>query len=532
MGLLDTFGRQYRALWGHLSAGHKLILALLGLLSIGALVGVVLWAGAPEYEILYTGLSSKESMALIASLKEAGVPVRVAQGGTAVMVPAGKREQARMAAAQKGLPNSVSAGFDAFRDPKIGMTPFAERVNYIAALQNELAATITSLRSVAQARVHLAVPRRSIFKDDGRRASASVMLVTVGGQRLTREQAIGITNLVASAVEGLSAADVTITDARGNVIAGGSGDAEQMAADDQFAYRQKVEAYLSGKAESMLARVLGGGGCEVRVSAELDFENVKETKRTYDPDKRVMVSEKIESTKSSGSSATLGGAAGASGNVPGQGQAGAAGAAPSRESKMENIDTRYLVSESVQETVNRGAKIKRLTVAAFLDLTTLLPEEAAGGAAAAGKGAAGGAKKGPVALTVLDVEQVIKDAVGFDESRGDSIRIVEATFRPAAAALAGGAGGLPLWGQPVARYVAVAMVGLVLLVVARRVLKGIEAAMPRRVVIPEVMGMAGQEGAGAQGGRDELMRREISRFVESDPEAAGRMLEGWVEGEE
>jgi len=521
MGLLQSFARQYRAVWGGLSAGHRLILVLLCLLSVGAMVGVVFWASAPDYELLYTGLSAKECSSLVASLKDAGVPVRISEAGTAVMVPAGKVQQARMAAAEKGLPASGRTGFEAFRDPKIGMTPFAERVNYVAALQNELAATVMSLRAVVYARVHVVVPERSVFKDDRRRPTASVLVVTAGGQRLSSGQASGIISLVASAVEGLSPADVTITDGRGNVIAGGEQDEQQMAADDQFEYRQRVEAYLSEKAESMLAMVLGRGNSEVRVSAELDFENSKETKRVYDPDGTVLVSEKIESTKSTGGGRTAGGAAGAGSNVPGAGQA-APTATPAHESKVENIDTRYLVSESVLETVNRKVSIKRITVAAFLDMSAL--QDGAEGA----EGAVAGAPGVP-ALTVEDVEQVIRDAVGFDESRGDSIRIVEASFHPVTAELADLPGGLPYWVKPAGQYAAIAVVGLVLLMVARRVLKNIEAAAPRRVVVPEVMGMLGEQVGPAQ---DELVRREIATFVQSNPEAAGRMLEGWVQGEE
>ncbi|MCK4374224.1 MAG: hypothetical protein KAX19_02810, partial [Candidatus Brocadiae bacterium] len=279
--------------------------------------------------------------------------------------------------------------------------------------------------------------------------------------------------------------------------------------------RQSMEAYLSDKAESMLSMVLGPGRCEVRVSAELDFEDTKETKRTYDPDKKVVTSEKIETTKTTGTAATVGGVVGAAGNVPGQGQAGPVGAAgPSQESTTENTDIEYLVSESVMETVNRGASIKRLTVAAFIDPSSLQGEE-------------GGS---PPAME--DISRIIKDAIGIDESRGDSLKIVDAAFHPVTAELADVTGNGPAWLVPAGRYFAIAALGLVLLFVARRVLKNIESATPRRVVVPEIMGPEGQGGPPARVDQDELIRREISKFVESNPEAAGRVLEGWVMGEE
>ena len=515
MGLFQAVGQQYAAIWNRLSAGHKLILVLLCVVCIGATVGVVFWGGTPDYEVLYTGLSAKDCASLVAGLKDAGIKARIADGGTAVMVPAGKIYEARMAAAEKGVPSAARGGFDAFREPKIGVSPFAERVNYINALQEELESTIASLDSVAYARVHLVVPERALFKKDQRKASASVLVVSKGGVPLPREKAMAIINLVASAVEGLSPQDVTITDGQGNVLAGGREDGPEMAADDQFAYRQRVEAYLSEKAETMLAKVVGSGRCEVRVSAELDFKDSRQTKRVYDPEKRVVVSERIESTKTTGKGMEVGGPAGAAANMPSQQQpASAATPAPGSESKTENTDTRYLVSESLEETVNRGATIKRLTVAAFVDMSA--PTAGGGGAA-------------PPSME--EITRIIKDAVGLDESRGDSLKIAEAKFHPPEAEVAGAPSRTPQWLTKAAEYFAIAVLGLVLLFVARRVLRNIEAAAPRRVVVPEIMGAAG-EGMPPQIKQDELIRREIASFVQENPEAASRMLEGWVEGEE
>ncbi len=524
MGQFQAAAQQRSSPWGRLSLGHRIILALLCFLSVGAVVAAVIWAGAPDYRILYTELSAKDCAALVASLEDAGIRARVSEEGSAVLVPSSKIHQARMAAAGKGMPSGGRLGFEAFREPKIGMTPFAERVNYLNALQSELATTITSLESVSYARVHLVMPERALFKKDQGRASASVLVVTRGGARLPREEALGIANLVASAVEGLAPADVTITDAQGNLLAGAEQDGPEMAADDQFAYRQRVEAYLSSKAETMLARLLGHGRCEVRISAELDFKDMRETKRTYDPDGRVVVSERIESSKSVGrGGGQAGGAVGAAGNVPGEEQAAGAAPAGGDETKTENIDTSYLVSESLTETVDRGATIKRLSVAAFVDTS--------GGGGGGGEGGGEGGSAGGPVPTIEDISRIIKDAVGIDESRGDTLKIVEAGFRPAGAELAEVGGGAPGWVAGAGQYFAIGALGLVLLFVARRVMKAVAAAAPRRVVVPEVMGAGGEGGPGGLS-QDELVRREIAKFVQQSPEAAGRMLEGWVEGEE
>ncbi len=528
MGLLQVFGRQVGAAWARLSPGHRLILVLLGLICIGGLVGAVFWAAAPDYEILCTDVTPKECASLVAELKGQGITARLTQGGTAVLVPAGKIDEARMVAAEEGIPGTVQMGFESFREPKIGMTPFAERINYVSALQNELAATIMSLDSVHYARVHLVISERELFVRDRKKATASVLVMTQGGQALTRRHAVAIANLVASAVDGLAATDVTITDAQGNVLVGGGQAGAELAADDQLSYRQKMEQYLAQKAESMLATVLGFNRCEIRVSAELTFKDSRETMKEYDPDKKVVVSERIESSQTTGSGAEVGGLVGSVSNVPGEQQAASGGASGlASSSKTDNIDTEYLVSESLRETVNRGVEIKRLTVAAFVDMSSLqAPTEDETGQEAEGQ------ESQLAVLTLEDVTDVIREAVGLDESRGDTLKIVQASFYPLVAAPAGVRGRIPRWAVQVGEYFAVGVVGLVLLIVARRALKGIEVAGPRRVLVPEVLDAEGMAPYPTQTDQDELIRQEISRLIDENPEMASRMIEGWVEGEE
>ncbi|MFO7958572.1 MAG: flagellar basal-body MS-ring/collar protein FliF [Candidatus Brocadiia bacterium] len=524
MGFFQALGQQLGNSWSKLSVGHRVLLVLLAVLCVGAMVGLVSWAGTPEYEILCSDLSAKECAETVRALKDQGVPARMAEGGTAVLVPAGKLNEARMVAAEEGVSAGASMGFESFREPKIGMTPFAERINYVNALQNELATTITSLEPVVYARVHLVMPERELFARENKKPTASVMVVTRRGQSLSQRHAMAAANLVAAAVEGMDPQDVTITDGHGNVLSGGAEPGAQMAAADQLSYRRQVEEYLSGKAEGMLARVLGFDCCEVRVGVELEFKDSKETTRQYDPDRRVVVSERIESSKSSGSGSEVGGPVGSAGNVPGEQQAASSGGTES-SSQTENIDTQYLVSESMRETVNRGASIKRLTVAALVDLSEDVD------AAATGEERTGEQTQPAAGPNAEDISRIIKEAIGFDEARGDTLKIVEADFSPATAELAATGGAVPEWVMTAGQYFALGALGLVLLFVARKVLQGIDSASPRRVIIPEVV-----EGEGAEYpsgvNEDEIIRREIARFVEDNPEMAGRMIEGWVEGEE
>ena len=518
MDLLDTMKRQWAKMWTGLSPGHRIIMVLLFLVCAGLLVVILNWGGASDYHVLCGDLSAKECAQLVSDLQGEKIPARVNSDGSTVLVPSGRLERARMVAAEKGMPGRSGLGFDTFRDPKIGMTPFAEQVNYVNALQNELATTISSLDSILYARVHLVMPKRELFVREAAEPSASVLVVTRGDRPLPERNAVAIANLVASAVEGLASEEVTITDGRGNVVAGKSETGAQMAADDQLDYRREVEQYLSDKAETMLAKVLGFNRSEVRVSADLTFQDSRETSRQYDPDKRVIVSERIESTKSSGSWPEVGGPVGAGSGAQGQPAAGSGGN-PTSSTTSENME--YVVSESVRETVNRGAEVRRLSVAAFVDIR---------GQANPDEEQPGGTEAAPTP-SMDEIGEIIKEAVGLDESRGDKLKIVEARFTPTAMKVGGVSSRIPGWATKAAQYFAVGAVALVLLVMARRALKGMEQAGPRKVLIPEVIQQDGDAEYPAQFGRDELMRQEVGRFVEQDPELASRMIEGWIEGE-
>ncbi len=523
MGLFDSIGHQFSAAWQRLSVGHRIILLLLCVICLGGLVGVAWWASSPRWQVICADATPKECSDLAAALEGEGIQARISDSGDAVLVPASRVAKARMVAAGKGLPSTVGKGFDAFRNPKIGMTPFAERVNYVNALQGELATTITSLEEVTYARVHLNLPEQSLFKKDRKNPSASVLVATRGGGRLSARNAAAIANLVANAIAGLAPQDITISDGHGNVIAGGREHGPETAADDQWAYRRQVEDDLAQKAESMLTRVLGPGRCEVRVSAELGFQDSRETRREYSPQSRVVVSERIESSKSNGSSARVGGAAGTASNTPGGG-GGQSGSGTSGFSQSENIDTRYVVGESVRETVNRGAVIERLAVAALVDLSQ--PGE--GGADASAESPAE-----PATATMPSLQQIqriVEDAVGYDAARGDSLQVVEADLLALPDEVATVAQSrLPDWAVQVGQYGAVAVLGLVLLFVARKAVKSVESATPRRVIVPEIVDGDRPGSLGGGVSHDELLRREIAKIVESDPRSASRLLEGWIE---
>jgi flagellar M-ring protein FliF len=190
-------------------------------------------------------------------------------------------------------------------------------------------------------------------------------------------------------------------------------------------------------------------------------------------------------------------------------------AAAAQESRTEDINTEYLVSESVQEVVRKGASIERLSVAAFVDL----PDSESGQSEGA-----------RTPLSLEDVTRIIKEAVGFDESRGDSLNVVQTSFEPLPAQLASTDSALPAWVPPLARYGAIGLLALVLLFIAHRVLRGLTGPRRAEVLTAELLPADAQTVDGRS--RNELIREQIMLFVEQRPDAAGRLLEGWIEGEE
>ncbi len=506
MGALREYLERGLETWRELSPGHRIIMVLLMLVCIGSIVVLVAWQGQNQQRILFSGLSSEECAEVAKTLESSGIPASMSADGTGIMVPESRMQEARMVVAQEGMPNQSGKGLKVFQKPKLGMTPFAEKVTFVDALQTELAATITTLEGVSKARVHLSLPERKVFTKQEEKATASVLVVTQQGEGLGNKEVAGITNLVGSAVNSLSSQDVTVTDAQGNVLTGDKGPQGSIQAGGQWDYRQRIEQDLAQNAKKMLTRVLGPGQAEVKVSAELEFVNQTTRKESLDGDNKVLVSEQIESEESTGGGGRVGGVPGKEGQGGGQ-AAGGAG----ESSSSENINTEYMVGKSVTETVDRGARIKRLSVAAFVDTASKKD----------------GKKK---ALDTEQIRKVIAEAVGYQESRGDSLEVMEADFPDPVGADAIDDGGMvPRWVFPLARYGAVVVVALICLMIARWALSG-----PELQEVPQMELDLLPDGKEAEGGktREELAWEQVVQMVDERPEESGRLLEAWIRSEE
>ena len=236
---------------------------------------VVLWARTPEYSMLYGALSNVETAEVAAALDSAAIPYRLERGSGAITVPAENVHEARLKLAGRGLPRGNGTGFELLNEEQgFGTSQFMEQARYNRAIEGELARTIATLQSVESARVHLAIPKRSVFVRDKDKPRASVVLMLYSGARLDDERLAGIVHLVASSVPGLDAGRVTVVDQGGRLLTA-NGDGEGMGGSArQLTYTRKVQDGYIKRIEDILYPIVGEQGVRAQVSADIDFKVV------------------------------------------------------------------------------------------------------------------------------------------------------------------------------------------------------------------------------------------------------------------
>lgn len=407
--------------------GFERIVALT--LAIAVLGGVLGYAGMRAfdrpYTLLYTGLALEDTRTIVTRLDAMGVQHRLSPSGDAVMVPADRVLDLRMALAADGLPGGGVVGYEIFdAADSFGTTEFLSNVNLTRALEGELARTIQSLRSVRTARVHLVQPRRELFRREQAPASASVFL-SVGPSGLGRGEIAAIRHLVAAAVPGLEANRITVADDAGRLLArGGDGGDAMQALDDEEGYRTLLESRLKEKILQLLERGLGPGRIEAQVTADIDFDSSSTTEEIFDPERQVVRSTQLVDEASELDERQPDDRVTVADNLPGGGAD--AGAASSREQRTRNEETiNYEISRIVRNHTSRGGRLRRLSVAVQVDGTY-------------SAGEAGEMVFEPLpAAELAELEELVRNAVGLDDARGDTLSIVSrrlAMPEPAAAA--------------------------------------------------------------------------------------------------
>jgi flagellar M-ring protein FliF len=433
-----------------LGSSFKPVMMLVGLAAaVAAGVGVVLWSQGPTYGLLYSNLADEEAAAITQSLSSAGIKYRMENGTGGISVPVERINEARLMLAGQGV--LQSGGFASLsKEGGLGVSQFMETARYQHALEQELARTISSLQQVAAARVHIAVARNSSFVRDRSPGSASVFLQMKPGRRLASEQVTAIVNLVASSLPDIDASQVTVVDQQGRLLSSPQGQDEFAARDQQVEFTRQFEESYSQRIEALIAPLVGVGRVRAEVSAQFDMSAVEEAREQYSPDSQIVRSEQVSEDRRAGT----GGAAGVPGSLSNQPQGRAPNAVVANESKQDGStqSTRnYEIDRTIAYTRQPAGRLKRISVAVLVDNVEV-------------KGKDG--KLTEVALTPEQINRVttlVKDAVGFDEERGDSVNVVNSAWSGDPRVAAGELESLPVWEQPWARDAAKLLIGLIAL---------------------------------------------------------------------
>lgn len=483
-----------------LSQRQKLAGAVAIALAVAMLVGLYLWTRQPAYSVLFSNLDERDGGDIIAALQQQNVPYRFTPGGGAIEVPTAQVHEARLRLAAQGLPKGGMVGFELMENEKIGLSQFHEQVNYQRALEGELARTIQSISSVAAARVHLAIPKQTAFLKNDQEPTASVLVTLRGGRFLDENQIAGIRHLISSSVPRLSNENVNIVDQSGNLLTRKPDPLRSAGLDpNQLQYVQEVEDSYIRRIDNILTPMLGAGNFRAQVAADIDFNQTEQTAELYkpnpSPDQAIRSQQTTESVSREAGPQGVPGALTNQPPVPATAPvttpavAGSSGAAQAPTTSTRNATINYELDRTLQHVKQAVGQVKRLSVAVVVNHRT-------------------GTQNGKPADVPVDdaelqrIQDLVKEAMGFNPSRGDSVNVATSAFQPAAPIP-----GEPLWKNPEVQDLAfqgskylVALLALLLVYLA------VIRPLMRTVLPPSPEEVKGEEGAGKEG--EEAMQGE------------------------
>ncbi len=524
-------------------ANLKPLLTLVGIAAaVAAGVGVVLWSQEPTYAALYGKLDAPDAAQVAQALEAQGVPFKLDALTGTITVPADRVHDVRLKMAGQGLPEGDGGFALLSKDPGFGVSQFMEGARYQHALETELARTIANLHAIEGARVHLAMPRQSAFIRDRRSASASIFLQMKPGRRLEPQQVAAIVNLVASSIPELESQHVTLVDQQGRLLSGPQGDDELAARDRQLDIARSMEERYTQRVEQLLSPLVGRGRVRAQVVADVELSTTEEAREQYRPDSQIVRSEQsAEEISRHGAGAQ--GVPGALTNQPpaaavvlppgapgnaaqplaGPGEQVAQAAAPDNVSKQSTRN--YEIDRTVAYTRRPAGRLKRLTVAVLVDnQQTTAPD-----------GTVSDAAFTPEQLE--NMTRLVKDAVGFNEERGDSVNVVNAAFNNEFESSDLVIDGPALWERPLVRDVAKLLCGLIVLLVLvitvlRPLVRGLlgpprVAPPPAALQAPEAADSPGTEVVARPVAYEEQIT-QARALVAQDPARVAQVVKTWV----
>lgn len=385
-----------------LTRNQKIIFGSLLVVSVLGILSLFFISEKNDNKVLFSNLEQTDAAKIVENLKAKGIKYELKDNGSTILVPEETVMDTRLTLASEGLPENSVVGYELFDKTNLGMSEFVQKLNYRRALEGELSKTIVSLDEVKKARVHLVIPEKTLFKADQKTPTSSVTLHLQSGRSISKISIQGIQNLVSGSVEGMKTEDVVVLDSKGKILSEAAIDENSVAGltSTQLTQQNRVEEHLTTKVQSLLDGVLGAGNSQVRVSSELDFTRIEQTKTEFDPEKQVTRSEQ---------------------NISDKNQTADSLSYPyvNMNKDMTNSITNYELSKNVEHIIHDVGAIKRLSIAVMINGVNKVIE-----------------KDGLKTLEYTprtDEEmnkfnQIVKNAVGYDPSRNDQISVLNIPF--------------------------------------------------------------------------------------------------------
>lgn len=527
---------------------NKKMLLYVGIAAILALViGTTLWMREPTWKVLFSNVSDKDGGQITTALTQMNVPYQIAQGGV-ISVPSEAVYETRLKLASQGLPKASGVGFEIMDNQKFGISQFAEQVNYQRSIEGELSRTIEALQTVQAARVHLAIPKNSVFLREQQKPTASVALTLHPGRLIDATQIHGIMNLVASAVPGLPPRNITVVDQEGNLLSTMQDPAQGQDGlnQRQLNYIKEVERTYIKRIETILEPIFGKGNVRAEVTTELDLAQTEQTSENYGPNSppnaaAIRSQQLHESTDRD--PLGPGGVPGALSNQPPNAaaapitlppgtQAGITtnGQQGSEKSSKKDSTVNYEVDRTIQHTKLPVGMVKRVSAAVVVNYKKKTDQN-------------GESKFAPLTQQELtQINNLVKEAMGYNPARGDTLNVVNAAFadnssRPgyqqqAIDYVSNNLGELAKWGA--------------LLLVFLYILFGVVRPIVRDVINPPKLEEDGLDGPAIEGAEeetepmDEQELQQISytanldaarEIIRKDPRMAAQIIKEWISDE-
>jgi flagellar M-ring protein FliF len=394
--------------------------------SVALGVAFVLWTQKPSFSPLYGNLANKDAVEIAQALQQSGIEYQIDQGNGIIMVPTSKMQEARMKLAGQGLPQTGSTGFELMQeDTGFSTSRLVETARYQHAIEGELARSIMTLANVESARVHLANPKQSVFVRKRKFPSASVVLELYSGRNLEKGQVEAITHLVASSVPDLDVSKVTVVDHKGRLLSSKDDTREMELSSSQFEYTRELESHYKQRIEDILAPMVGRDNLRAEVTADVDFTYVEKTQEYFNPDATALRSEQVNEQQSllseaQGVPGALTNQPPAAGNAPqvAGGGTGETGGTPVNTTKRATRN--YELDKTISHTRLPTSRLRRLSVAVVVNHRYRTAED---GTLEANE---------RTAEEITRISSLVKEAIGYDLQRGDSVQVInEAFFVPA-----------------------------------------------------------------------------------------------------